>query len=52
MAVKPGFTNRTDNLFFEINSNRGFYCSQNNDHKIIFVIICVWSSDLSRVARV
>ena len=31
---------------------RGFYCSRNSDHKIIFVKICVWSSDLSGIARV
>ena len=30
----------------------GFYCSRNSDHKIIFVKICVWSSDLNGIARV
>ena len=47
MAVKPGFTKLTDKLCFEMNSNLGFYCSRNSDHKIIFVKICVWSSDLN-----
>ena len=46
-AEKYGFTKWTDNLCFERNSDRGFYCSRNSDHKIIFVKICVWSSDLN-----
>ena len=51
-AEKYGFTKGTDNLCFDRNSNRGFYYSQNSDHKIIFVKICVWLSDSSGIARV
>ena len=35
-AEKYRFTKRTDNLCFERNSNRGFYCSQNSDHENTF----------------
>ena len=49
---KYGFIKRTDNLCFDRNSNLGFYCSRNSAHKIIFVKICVWSSDSSGIARV
>ena len=52
MVVKFGFTKCIDNLCFERNSNRGFYCSRNSVHKINFVKICVWSSDSSGIARV
>ena len=47
MAVKSGFTKCTDKLCFERNNNLRFYCSRNSDHKIIFMKICVWSSDLN-----
>ena len=42
----------TDNSCFNRNSNRGFYCSRNSVHKIIFVKICFWSNDSSGIARV
>ena len=52
LAEKYGFTKLIDNLCFDRNSNLGFYCSRTSDHKIIFVKICVRSSDSSGIARV